>query len=853
MAEIRNQTDMHARPSRVKAWLLRAGPHAIILFGIFAVAILWLSELYFSHRARIEMERSAFSNASNLARTFEEQIIRAIRMADQTLLYVRDSYARDPEHFDIALWSQYSTFLSDLTFQVSIVDKQGIMVASNIAGSAHGTNLRDREHIAIHMNRKLDELFISKPVLGRISQKWSIQLTRRITMPNGEFGGVVVVSLDPYYLTKFYQSIDIGSKGVIALAGTDGIVRARGTNGPSKIGEDLSNSLLFNRLQQSPEGAFLGKSTLDGVSRMFSYRTVKGYPLVVSVGLAEDEVFNAFNQRTRADFVGVALLSCLLLVMTAVIARFQQSLARALDAANAGARARTEFLAMMSHEIRTPMNGVVGISELLLNSGLKDDQLSYVKTMRQSTEHLMQIINDVLDFSKLDADRLEMEHVSFDLHDVVRGTVQLLTLSAEEKGLQLGAVMAADVPRFIEGDPARIRQVLFNLVGNGLKFTERGSVSIRVSLEHKHFQNNHLRLMFEVADTGIGIPQDAMPMLFQKFSQVDGSVARRFGGTGLGLAICQRLVSLMGGSISVESELGRGTTFRFTIDCEPSVENEATSVVALSDSPATSPAELSATEILLVEDNKTNRMVVMKMLEQLGYRADVATNGVEAVFAASHKLYDLILMDVMMPEMDGLTATRTIRALQKPFSGPRIVALTANAMKHDQEACRDAGMDDFLSKPITIAKLSEKLSPQGIQSKNAALPSIGSNTLSYQQVFDREIYGELAAAIGADDAAAVLRTFLSDTTSRVTMMKSSSDAAFIGREAHAIKSSAAMLGFSQLSSLARALEANAAQASEKTNCQAIFAIEKTLEEARSASAQLLENADSERSIEVCHA
>ena len=701
-------------PGRPQEWLLRVGAYGSLIFGLSAIALIWLGAWYFTRAERIQTERAALHNAENLSRAFEEQIIRSIRAADQTLLYARDTYARDPERFDISLWARNSLFLTGFNFQVALIDKNGLMVASNIPGSKPGVDLSDREHFKVHVERQGDELFISKPILGRVSHKWSIQVTRRITMPDGSFGGVVVVSLDPDYLAQFYKSIDVGAEGTITLVGTDGIVRARGTNGPASIGELLASSKLFAAYEHSKNGSYFANSRLDGLDRLYVYREVRGYPLLVVIGLAEDELFGAYEHNRRTDIAVASFLTLWLLGMTLLIWRYQRAVASARDAAEAGTRARSEFLAMMSHEIRTPMNGVVGLSEVLIESGLKPEQLSYAKTLRESAECLLQIINDVLDFSKLEADRLEIERIAFDLHNLVANAVGVLATAAKDKHLSLSVRIAPDVPARLIGDPARLRQVFFNLIGNALKFTSAGGVTVTVERDRQPPKPGHIRLAFAVSDTGRGIPADGIPLLFREFSQLDSSIARRFGGTGLGLAICKRLIGLMGGSINVESEIGKGTTFRFNLDCllEPSLEASATPRAVFDQPIPLVPASVPMTQpprILLVEDNETNRLVAIKLLQGLGCGADVACNGVEAVEVCRATVYDLVLMDVMMPEMDGLSAARAIRRLTAPFGQPYIIAVTANAQKQDKEMCLEAGMDDFLPKPLTRASLRAKL------------------------------------------------------------------------------------------------------------------------------------------------
>jgi diguanylate cyclase (GGDEF)-like protein len=822
--------------------LLRNLNKLIVVFGVSLLCLIWTGVYYQIDNERQAELRSAIRDTANMARAFEEHTLRTINSADQAALFLKYQYEQEGRGMNIPRYVREGRFANLPFVLLGVIDEYGQFAVSNQVPFVP-SNLKDREHFQVHLGVDKGDLFISKPVLGRSSGKWSIQMTRRANKPDGSLAGVVVVSVDPFYFTEFYRQVDMGKNSIVTLVGLDGIVRARHAGDNSAVGQDVRSGVLFHTIDAGNRaGSYTTTSTVDGVKRIHSFRVMANYPLAVVVGVDEAEVLGRLNERAEDYFWAAGLVSLVICIFSAWLLRltrqqqkvaeerkqqnqFQKMIADiSLDFINASAEtvdekinrtlqavseffkversyflasmpdqakasmthewcaagiasrlaetqncrvdyqiigedrlaairageivhlrdaenpltqcdsvvcrmqadpninhllipirvnqriaglwgfqstkqpnqwqedqlallrivantlsevlakrglereilqakekaemanlAKSQFLANMSHEIRTPMNGILGFLQLLETTPLAADQAEFVHHIKLSSNILRNLINDVLDLSKIEAKKMELEQRPFHLHKAVEDILAPFTLSAYEKKLGLHLFISANTPEQVVGDSVRLQQALSNLLSNALKFTSEGEVELEVSLVDE--TESEYQVSFVVKDSGIGMSDASLAGIFKPFTQADNSTTRKYGGTGLGLSITKSIVEMMRGEITAESSEGAGSVFRFTV-----FFGKPTRVT-----PAITAAveQLRGQRILVVEPNPVCRKIIEAYLAEIYVEVDFLADGAQTIALFMNRLtlknFAAVLVDYTLPDMTAWDLVSVIR------------------------------------------------------------------------------------------------------------------------------------------------------------------------------------------------
>ncbi len=673
-------------------------------------------------------ERAA-TNSRNMNRLVSQNIGDDLQQLELAMQAVADEHGRQahPGPVDRAAMHAMLDRLRErlpMLEQLRITDAAGQSLDGSGDPQAAPLFVGDRDYFKRLRDEPATALAVSEPLIGRASGKSVIVFARRLAPDGADFRGIVLASVALEWFERKFASLDVGPQGTVVLRGDasrnfDLLARIPHTR---FAGQTTVSKTFRDTIAAHPrESTYEAHAGADGIHRTFSYAAVAHYPLITLVGLATEDTFAPW----RREAIRLLLVAAAFAIFSSVAAwmiwrawrdrthtyeNYQQQLQaqvaertrdlqEAKAAAEAASVAKSAFLANMSHELRTPMNAIMGMTAIACRRTTDPKLQDPLRKIEIASQHLLELIDDILDLSKIEAERLTLEAVPFRLGELVANLTSLVEHRAREKGVALVCDLPDELAgRAFQGDPLRLEQILLNLTGNALKFTDRGSITLRCRVAEEAEAATVLR--WEVTDTGIGISPPDLAKLFSAFTQADDSMTRRYGGTGLGLAISKRLVELMGGSIGVDSTPGQGSTFWFTVrlaagsnpaDSEPEAVTHAQAEGRLRQHHA-------GKRILLAEDEPINQEVSRHLLAGAGLEVDIAKDGVEAVELAQRNDYALILMDVQMPNLDGLDATRAIRRQSRNTRTP-ILAMTANAFAEDRRRCVDAGMDDHLTKP----------------------------------------------------------------------------------------------------------------------------------------------------------
>lgn len=642
------------------------------------------------------------------AATFAEHATRSFKSIESKVDFVAYALSQDPSPDNLKRLVERDVVSMDMLIQLAHVDRDARTVSTNIGPDPNRTPLYDREHIRVHLDGVVNGMFIGRPVKGRVSGRWSVQLTKKIRGPDGKTEGVVVGSMDPYFFQGFWKDHSFFEDIVLELIGEDGSLRSSS----QKLTESLEQPLIYRNTHRSKEIAI--DETDYQEKRLISVHRLEGFPLYVKASLPTSYLDGKLKEAKRPLFyVGIAstlslgFLGLLLLNASRRLEKSSKTLEQqtiqlinmAEDARKSG-DAKASFLATMSHEIRTPLHAIIGFTDVIWEKQELDRSL--LSIIRSSGKHLLAVVNDILDFSEMNSGRMKLHLEAFDLRELIQEISAIAKQLSAKDNVEFRTKNVVD-PLWVIGDRRRIMQCLLNLVSNSLKFTDYGHIELIVQISDPSPSSRTVSFM--VHDTGIGMPESALPKVLEPFGKDYSKGTHLRGGAGLGLPITQKLVELMKGRLVMNSRLGEGT--HCAIHLQLSVPVKPHPANAFNVEHATHSAE--PLSILLVDDVESARYFARLILEQMGHNVSECENGAQAVHAASEHCFDVVLMDIQMPVLDGLSATRRIRELPFPHNKTKIIALTAQALDSEVESALRAGVDSVISKPFSKSTLNYSL------------------------------------------------------------------------------------------------------------------------------------------------
>ncbi|HEU4846266.1 MAG TPA: ATP-binding protein [Burkholderiaceae bacterium] len=709
---------MSNRTPRASRVVIASGAALIGAMLVGCAALIWLARQQAIDEWRVHM--------SNLSLVLAEQTSQEVTAA----YLILDSIAEAVQAADIDSAAELRERMATATVYASMRDKKRaapqIDVATLVADNgdvinftraypAPPINLADRDYFQAHLHDPRLGVFISTPVRNKGNGAWTFYLSKRLTGPQGKFLGIALVGFSSTFVSDFYKKISLGPDASISLYRRDFTLLASWPHVDANMGKVNRTGSSYTLLEKMglDHGVMVTSQPRFSqggahVLRMGAPRRVAQYPLIINLTITDELFLGQWRQYALRLGVmgglGMAAVGLAFGFLFRAVRRREADMAtmqRLQTEAEAASRTKSDFLAMMSHELRTPLTAIIGFADLLRTAGALPEAHDAGKIIARSGQHLLAILNDILDISKVEAGRLQLEQVPFSPYDIVAGISAAMLPQAQGKGIAFVCAIAYPLPGQVLGDPTRWRQILYNLCGNAVKFTEAGTVTLSL-----HYDAVQRLLICSVQDTGIGMAEEHLSTLFRPFTQADATIARKYGGTGLGLYLVQQLTTKMRGTVNAASALGQGTRFTVSVPAAPA----PAPWLACAPLPPAAAAQLAAPrlhgQVLLAEDGPDNRKLVGTFLERCGLAVNMVDNGKDAVETALRHDYDLILMDIQMPVLDGLEATSLLRAAG--YGGP-VLALTANVMREDVARYRASGCNGYLAKPIDFRLLAEQL------------------------------------------------------------------------------------------------------------------------------------------------